>query len=159
MCWTHLSHKLSLEMTKHSLKAYKFKGEEYSSKPCWRDQINWQACTAVWSLIAWGFLCHCPLSFLTAYSLTDSFAFWGSVFIKGFGLVSGQQWVEIHGSWLQMLPTFHCSLLSSPNWPHCILLDHKVASRCQWLWFKYVSALAVFPAHSQQLLWSRCQTL
>lgn len=146
-------------MTKHSLKAYKFKGEEYSSKPCWRDQINWQACTAVWSLIAWGFLCHCPLSFLTAYSLTDSFAFWGSVFIKGFGLVSGQQWVEIHGSWLQMLPTFHCSLLSSPNWPHCILLDHKVASRCQWLWFKYVSALPVFPAHSQQLLWSRCQTL
>lgn len=143
----------------NSLKAYKCKGEDYSSKPCWRDQINWQARTTVWSLIAWGVLCHRLLSFLTAYSLTDSFAFWGSVFVKGFGLVSGQQWVEIHRSWLQMLPTFHCSPLSSPNWHRHTLLDHKMANQCQWLWSKHVSALAVFPTHSQQLLWSRCQTL
>lgn len=148
MCWYTRHINGAQKMTKYSLKAYKFKGEEYSSKPCWRDQINWQARTTVWSLIAWGFLCHRLLSFLTAYSLTDAFAFWGSVFTKGFGLVSGQQWVEIQGSCLKMLPTLQCSSLSAPNWPRRILLDHKVqvnASSC----FERVSALTVFPTCSQ----------
>lgn len=80
------------KMAKRGPKAYKFKGEKYSSKPCWRDQINWQARTTVWSLIAWGFLCHRLLSFLTAYSWTDSFAFWGSV-LKDFTLfLDGNKW-------------------------------------------------------------------